>query len=157
MKGILLKIIPVSALLLAFMPTVHSISFTQYIDHNGNIVTSNIPKSCVSNGLMVCFQYHPVIKSGPVSVSRQPTIIKTSKPKFEPKKSSPTKEPDVKMSNNNICHSKGDRDYGKTKVYSRFSSIDDCIDAGGRHPKYKNIPEQEALSINSNRTQSAPY
>ena len=158
MKGILLKIIPVSALLLAFMPTVHSISFIQYIDHNGNIVTSNIPKSCVSNGLMVCFQYHPVIKSGPASVSRQPTIIKTSNPKLKSKKSSATEEPNVKMSNNNICHAKGDRDYGKTKVYSNsFSSIDDCIDAGGRHPKYKNIPEQKAKSINSNRTHSAKY
>jgi hypothetical protein len=157
MKGILPKIIPVLALLLTFMPTVHSISFTQYIDHNGNIVTSNIPKSCVSNGLMVCFQYHPVIKSGPVSVSRQPTIIKTSKPKLKSKKLSTTEEPDVKMSSSNICHSKGDRDYGKTKEFSQFSSIDECIDAGGRHPKYKNIPEQETLSINSNRTQSAPY
>jgi len=157
MKGILPKIIPVLALLLTFMPIANSISITQYIDNDGNIVISNIPKSCVSNGLMVCFQYHPVIKSRSFSVSRQPTIIKTSKPKFEPKKSSSTEEPGVKMSSSKICHAKGDRDYGKTKVYSRFSSIDDCIDAGGRHPKYKNIPEQEALSINSKRTRSATY
>ncbi len=157
MKGILLKIIPALALLLTFMPIANSISFTQYIDNDGNIVTSNIPKSCVSNGLMVCFQYHPVIKSRSFLVSRQPTINKPIKQKIKPRKSSSTKEPDVKMSSNNICHAKGDRDYGKTKEFSRFSSIDDCIDAGGRHPKYKNIPEQEALSINSNRTRSATY
>ncbi len=158
MKGILLKIIPVLALLLTFMPIAYSISFIQYIDNDGNIVTSNIPKSCVSNGLMVCFQYHPVIKSRSFLESRQPAVIKTSKPKFKSKKLSPTKEPAVKMSSNNICHAKGDRDYGKTKEFSRsFSSINDCIDAGGRHPKYKNIPEQEALSINSNRTRSATY
>jgi len=157
MKGILLKIIPVLALPLTFMPIANSISFTQYIDNDGNIVTSNIPKSCVSNGLMVCFQYHPVIKSRSFSVSREPAVIKTSKPNFKSKKLSSAKEPDVKMSSSKICHAKGDRDYGKTKEFSQFSSIDECIDAGGRHPKYKNIPEQEALSINSNRTRSATY
>jgi len=134
MKGILLKIITV--LLLTFMPLAHSISFIQYIDHNGNLVTSNIPKSCVSNGLMICFQYHPVIKSNSFLVSREPTIIKTSKPKFEPKKSSSTKEPAVKMSGNEICHSKGDRDYEKTKNYKSFSSIDECTGKGGRSPNY---------------------
>ncbi len=157
MKGILLKIIPVLALLLTFMPIAYSISFIQYIDNDGNIVTSNIPKSCVSNGLMVCYSYHPVIKSGSFVASRQPAVIKTSKPKFKSKKLSPTNGPDVKMSSNNICHAKGDRDYGKTKEVSGFSSINDCIDAGGRHPKYKNIPEQKAQSINSNRTQSTKY
>jgi len=157
MKGILPKIIPVLALLFAFMPMAHSISFTQYIDRNGHLVTSNIPKSCVSNGLMICYSYHPVIKSKSFLESREPAVIKTSNPKFKSKKLSPTKEPDVKMSSSNICHAKEDRDYGKTKEFSRFSSIDECIDAGGRHPKYKKIPEQEALSINSNRTRSATY
>jgi len=138
MKGILLKIIPVLALLLTFMPIAYSISFTQYIDNDGHLVISNIPKSCVSNGLMVCYSYHPVIKARLVSIPKQPTINKTIKQKIKPKKSSSTKEPDVKMSNNNICHSKGDRDYKKTKKYESFASIDECISSGGRSPNYYN-------------------
>ena len=135
MKGILPKIIPVLALLLIFMPNANSIKFTQYIDHHGHLVTSNIPKSCVSNGLMVCYRYHLLIKARPVSVSKQPTIKKISKPKIKPKKSSSTKEPNVKMSGNKICHSKGSSHYGKTKSYDSFASIDECISKGGRPPK----------------------
>lgn len=42
--------------------------------------------------------------------------------------------PPVKMSVNNICHAKGTEYYDRTKNYSSYNTIDECINAGGRLP-----------------------
>ena len=43
--------------------------------------------------------------------------------------------PNVKKSNSNICHEKGSQYYKQTKKYEGFSSIEDCLESGGRLPR----------------------
>ena len=44
-------------------------------------------------------------------------------------------EPAVKKSKSGICHSKGSRYYTRTKYYSGFDSMENCLKSGGRKPK----------------------
>ena len=43
--------------------------------------------------------------------------------------------PNVKKSTSNICHEKGSQYYKQTKKYESFSSIEDCLNSGGRLPR----------------------
>tara|TARA_B100001741_G_C16457917_1_gene553691 strand:+ start:352 stop:549 length:198 start_codon:yes stop_codon:yes gene_type:complete len=43
--------------------------------------------------------------------------------------------PNVKKSISNICHEKESQYYIQTKKYDSFSSIEDCLNSGGRLPK----------------------
>ena len=43
--------------------------------------------------------------------------------------------PNVKKSSSNICHEKGSQYYKQTKKYESFSSIEDCLNSGGRLPR----------------------
>ena len=43
--------------------------------------------------------------------------------------------PNVKKSSSNICHEKGSQYYKQTKKYEGFSSIEDCLESGGRLPR----------------------
>lgn len=50
------------ALLSIFLCTsAQAIEFTQYVNKEGNLVTSNIPQECVVDGVLKCHQYHPVV------------------------------------------------------------------------------------------------
>ncbi len=44
-------------------------------------------------------------------------------------------EPPVKKSSTGICHAKGSTYYAKTKNFTSFNTIDDCLKSGGRLPK----------------------
>ena len=41
----------------------------------------------------------------------------------------------VKKSLSNICHEKGSQYYKQTNKYESFSSIEDCLESGGRLPR----------------------
>ncbi|GAD89967.1 hypothetical protein VHA01S_030_00420 [Vibrio halioticoli NBRC 102217] len=41
----------------------------------------------------------------------------------------------VKLSNSGICHDTNSASYNRTKNYSPFDTLEDCVDAGGRLPK----------------------
>ena len=43
--------------------------------------------------------------------------------------------PNVKKSSSDICHEKGSQYYKQTKKYESFSSIEDCLESGGRRPR----------------------
>ncbi len=45
------------------------------------------------------------------------------------------KNPTIKKSNTGICHEKGTDYYAKTKNFTPYSSLSDCLDSGGRVPK----------------------
>jgi hypothetical protein len=44
-------------------------------------------------------------------------------------------EPPVKMSKSGICHAKGTSYYNKTKNYTAYNTLEECLQAGGRKPK----------------------
>jgi hypothetical protein len=44
-------------------------------------------------------------------------------------------EPPVKMSKSGICHERGSTYYSKTKNYTAYNTLDECLKAGGRKPK----------------------
>ncbi len=44
-------------------------------------------------------------------------------------------EPEVKKSNNGICHDKTSKGYKSTKNFTEFKTLDDCLKSGGRAPK----------------------
>lgn len=48
---------------------------------------------------------------------------------------SPTPSILIKMSRSGICHSPGSRWYSRTKNYTSYNSMDECIANGGRYPK----------------------
>ena len=72
MKQKLLLIIPTLIFVSAFTPAVNSISFTHDIDQNGNHHSSNLPKFCVSNGVLVCHLNSPLFKGGLMKFSLRP-------------------------------------------------------------------------------------
>ena len=41
----------------------------------------------------------------------------------------------VKLSNNGICHSEASPHYNRTKNYTAFETVEQCLEAGGRKPK----------------------
>lgn len=44
-------------------------------------------------------------------------------------------DPPVKMSSSGICHQKGKSSYyAQTKRFTAYSSLDECLKAGGRMP-----------------------
>ena len=43
--------------------------------------------------------------------------------------------PYVKKSKTGICHQKGTQYYRQTKKFVSFSTIEDCLNSGGRLPK----------------------
>lgn len=44
-------------------------------------------------------------------------------------------DPTVKMSKSEICHAVDSSYYNRTKNFTSFDTLQDCIDAGGRLPK----------------------
>ena len=44
-------------------------------------------------------------------------------------------EPPVKMSKSGICHERGSTYYSKTKNYTAYNTLEECLRAGGRRPK----------------------
>lgn len=44
-------------------------------------------------------------------------------------------EPAVKKSKSGICHPVGGTYYSRTKNYTPYSSMEKCIESGGRKPK----------------------
>lgn len=44
-------------------------------------------------------------------------------------------EPPVKKSTTGICHAKGSTYYAKTKNFTAYSTMDECLKSGGRLPK----------------------
>ncbi len=44
-------------------------------------------------------------------------------------------EPPVKMSKSGICHAQGTTYYSKTKNYTAYNTLEECLRAGGRKPK----------------------
>ncbi|ABX50094.1 hypothetical protein [Shewanella baltica] len=44
-------------------------------------------------------------------------------------------EPNVKKSKNDICHDKSSRSYKRTKNYTPYETIKECLASGGRLPK----------------------
>jgi len=44
-------------------------------------------------------------------------------------------DPPVKKSVNNICHPKGGAYYKRTKNYTPYETMKECIKSGGRKPK----------------------
>lgn len=47
----------------------------------------------------------------------------------------PTSKYPVKMSENKICHAPGTTFYDKTKKYTPYNSLKECLAAGGREPE----------------------
>jgi CDP-diacylglycerol pyrophosphatase len=45
-----------------------------------------------------------------------------------------TSEPNVKKSKNDICHDKSSRSYNRTKNYTPYETIKECLASGGRLP-----------------------
>jgi hypothetical protein len=43
--------------------------------------------------------------------------------------------PPVKMSNSEICHAIDSSYYKRTKNYTAYDTLDECLEAGGRLPK----------------------
>ena len=43
--------------------------------------------------------------------------------------------PNVKKSSSGICHEIGSQYYKQTNKYESFSSIEDCLNSGGRLPR----------------------
>ena len=52
--------------------------------------------------------------------------------------------PPVKMSNSEICHAKDSSYYERTKNFTIFGTLEDCIEAGGRLPKNYTPTEEVA-------------
>jgi hypothetical protein len=44
-------------------------------------------------------------------------------------------DPPVKKSTSGICHAKGTAYYAQTRTFEPFSSMQACLDSGGRYPK----------------------
>jgi hypothetical protein len=44
-------------------------------------------------------------------------------------------DPVVKMSKSEICHAVDSSYYKRTKTFTSFETLDDCLEAGGRLPK----------------------
>jgi hypothetical protein len=44
-------------------------------------------------------------------------------------------QPSVKQSKSMLCHKKGSTYYSRTKNFIPFTSLQECIDTGGRMPK----------------------
>lgn len=44
-------------------------------------------------------------------------------------------DPPGKKSSTGICHAKGSTYYAKTKNFTSYSTIDECLKSGGRLPK----------------------
>ena len=65
----------------------------------------------------------------PAAVS-EPVAIATVAPSTGSDTSSP-----VKMSNSKICHAPGTQYYDRTKNFTPYNTVDDCLAAGGRLPK----------------------
>jgi len=63
-----------------------------------------------------------------------------SQPTERPLEGGPTsnfdsEEPPVKKSSTGICHPQGGTYYDKTKNFTPFGTIDECLESGGRMPK----------------------
>jgi len=42
---------------------------------------------------------------------------------------------EVKKSKSNICHTPGSTYYSRTKKYTPYKTLEDCLKSGGRRPK----------------------
>jgi hypothetical protein len=56
-------------------------------------------------------------------------------PAAKPAAKTAAAEPEVKKSNNGICHDKASKGYKSTKNFTEFKSMDECLKSGGRAPK----------------------
>ena len=45
----------------------------------------------------------------------------------------------IKLSSSGICHAPGDSSYARTKKFTSYASLQDCLNAGGRMPLFKEV------------------
>jgi hypothetical protein len=97
MKTKFLQITLLLALAMIFSPVAYSVSFVQHVDSEGRLITSNLPESCVVDGVLVCYEYYNVLNSGPIPVYRESLPNKASpvKPAAQQSSSSTSPEPEV--------------------------------------------------------------
>jgi len=50
---------------------------------DGKLVTSNVPESCVRNGILICYQYYQVMQATPISVTKRISRTKSSNSNME--------------------------------------------------------------------------
>ena len=64
----------------------------------------------------------------------------------------------VKKSNSGICHDTSSASYSRTKNFEAFSTIEDCLESGGRLPKAKSAYQQaEKEALNEGRAFTSNY
>ena len=64
----------------------------------------------------------------------------------------------VKKSNSGICHDTSSASYSRTKNFEAFSTIEDCLESGGRLPKAKSAYQQaEKEALNEGRAFTSEY
>ncbi len=57
-------------------------------------------------------------------------------------------EAQVKLSNSGICHDETSGSYKRTKNFTPYSTLEECLNKGGRLPKGKSFSEKEKLNLN---------
>lgn len=55
-------------------------------------------------------------------------------------------QPEVKLSNSGICHDSSSGSYNRTKNFTPYQSLEDCLDAGGRLPRGQAIEQKSSLN-----------
>ena len=64
----------------------------------------------------------------------------------------------VKKSNSGICHDTSSASYNRTKNFEAFSTIEACLESGGRLPKGKSVYQQaEKEALNEGRAFTSDY
>ena len=117
-----------------FPANAHQDSFTLFTGQNGALATSEVPRHCISNGVMVCHRYHPLFSGGSLKHSLEPR----DKPKtVDPGQAKPPSSINgqiVKLNRAGVCLEKGDPGYRQTTSFELYFSIEKCLVRGGRKP-----------------------
>jgi len=103
-------------------------SLEECINSGGRLpgIKQNTPNPTSSTGAA-----EPTVKSGAsFAGGRSVGGVSTSKPSSDDHSG-----PQVKKSDSDICHERGTRFYPRTKLYTSYDSIDECLKSGGRLPK----------------------
>lgn len=81
---------------------------------------------------------HAQVCAGKMTLSEAQKQISTDWLKYDKlRKKVATAEPQVKKSVTSICHERGSLYYNQTLKFTVYNSIKECLDSGGRLPKFK--------------------
>jgi hypothetical protein len=112
------------------------LTFSAHKSVDGRIIYSNIPGRCFKNGVLTCYELHPVFDTSVYSSKSVPKAStassnRTNKSSQQNNQKTTGTSGSIKKSAYGKCHASSGVHYNRTAAVASYSSMKECESSGG--------------------------